>query len=251
MLRGIERAVIFRDDTDRADFLARLAALVEGGALSVYAWALLANHAHLLVRTGSRPLPASMRSLLTGYAGAFNRRHRRVGHLFQNRYKSIVVEEEPYLLELVRYLHLNPVRAKVVSDLRALDRYHWTGHSALVGTVPRPCQGTQTILAQFGPTRLRARAGYRDYVTAGSPRAVGQTSRAGVWSGVPVVGANWRRCGGNGTPWPGMRECLGVASLSSRRGERPVHPTPGHLDGYPWRSLSHGCAGTRELPRLN
>ena len=71
-----------------------------------------------------------MRSLLTGYAGAFNRRHHRVGHLFQNRYKSIVVVEEPYLLELVRYLHLNPVRAKVVPSLRALDRYPWTGHPA-------------------------------------------------------------------------------------------------------------------------
>ena len=82
----------------------------------MYAWALLPNHAHLLVRTGTRPLARSMRSLLTGYAGAFNRRHHRVGHLFQNRYKSIVVEEEPYLLELVRYLHLNPLRAKVVPD---------------------------------------------------------------------------------------------------------------------------------------
>ncbi len=123
MVRGIERTVIFRDDTDRADFVTRLAALVEAGALTVYAWALLPNHAHLLVRTGSRPRPRSMRSLLTGYAGAFNRRHRRAGHLLQNRYKSIVVEAEPYLLELVRYLHLNPLRAQVVPDLRALARY--------------------------------------------------------------------------------------------------------------------------------
>ena len=128
MVRGIERRVIFRDELDRADFVTRLAALVKIGALVIYAWALLPNHAHLLVRTGSRPLPRSMRSLLTGYAGAFNRRHKRVGHLFQNRYKSIVVEEEPYLLELVRYLHLNPLRAKILSDLRALDRYPWTGH---------------------------------------------------------------------------------------------------------------------------
>jgi len=102
MVRGIERRAIFRDDTDRADFVGRLAALVPATGLSVYAWALLPNHAHLLVRTGSRPLPRVMRSLLTGYAGAFNRRHQRQGHLFQNRYKSIVVEEEPYLLELQR-----------------------------------------------------------------------------------------------------------------------------------------------------
>ena len=100
MVRGIERAVIFRDDADRGDFLARLAALAEGGAVIVYAWALLPNHAHVLLRTGGRALARSMRALLTGYAGAFNRRHKRIGHLFQNRYKSIVVEEEPYLFEL-------------------------------------------------------------------------------------------------------------------------------------------------------
>jgi REP element-mobilizing transposase RayT len=170
MVRGIERTAIFQDDTDRADFVARLAALAEHGALTVYAWALLPNHAHLLVRTGSRPLPRSMRSLLTGYAGAFNRRHHRVGHLFQNRYKSIVVEEEPYLLELVRYLHLNPLRAKVTPTLRALDRSPWTGHSALLGAVPRPWQDTATILAQFGATRRRAIVAYRAFVAAGIPQ---------------------------------------------------------------------------------
>jgi len=123
-----------------------------------------------LVRTGTRPLPRSMRSLLTGYAGAFNRRHKRVGHLFQNRYKSVVVEAEPYLLELVRYLHLNPLRAKVVPDLRALDRSPWTGHSALLGTVPRPWQDTATILAQFGPTPRRAIRAYRAFVQDGLPQ---------------------------------------------------------------------------------
>jgi hypothetical protein len=108
-----------------------------------------------------------MRSLLTGYAGAFNRRHKRVGHLFQNRYKSIVVEEDQYLLELTRYLHLNPLRAKLVADLRALERDPWTGHSALVGNVPRPWQDTATILAHFGQTAARGRKAYRTFVAAG------------------------------------------------------------------------------------
>ena len=170
MVRGLERRAIFKDDTDRADFVARVASLAEAGAWTIYAWALLPNHAHLLVRTGSRPLPRCMRSLLTGYAGQFNRRHTRVGHLFQNRYKSIVVEEEPYLLELVRYLHLNPIRAKVVPDLRRLARSPWTGHSALLGTVSRPWQDTETILAQFGPTTTRARTAYERFVAAGLPR---------------------------------------------------------------------------------
>ena len=170
MVRGIERTALFRDDTDRADFVARLAALAEAGALTVYAWALLPNHAHLLVRTGSRPLARSMRSLLTGYAGSFNRRHKRAGHLFQNRYKSTVVEEEPYLLELVRYIHLNPLRAKVISDIRGLERYPWTGHSALVGTVGRPWQDSEMVLAQFGPSHRRARLAYRGFVTQGIPQ---------------------------------------------------------------------------------
>ena len=170
MVRGIERRPIVRDDADRADFVRRVAALVEVGALMVYAWALLPNHAHLLVRTRARPLARGMRSFLTGYAGAFNRRHQRAGHLFQNRYKSVVVEEEPYLLELVRYLHLNPLRAGLVPDLRSLARYPWTGHSALLGTIPRPWQETQTILQQFGPTRRRANAAYRTFVAEGIPQ---------------------------------------------------------------------------------
>jgi REP element-mobilizing transposase RayT len=194
MVRGLERRIIFRDDSDRADFVSRLKRLVESGALAVYAWALLPNHVHLLVRTGTRPLPRSMRSLLTGYAGAFNRRHKRVGHLFQNRYKSIVVEEEPYLLELVRYLHLNPIRVQSVADLSGLDRFPWTGHSALVGTVPRPWQDTTTILAQFGPTPGRARRAYRTYVSEGIPRGRrpdlqggGLIRSAGGWEAVAAL----------------------------------------------------------------
>jgi hypothetical protein len=93
-----------------------------------------------------------------------------VGHLFQNRYKSIVVEEERYLLELVRYLHLNPLRVGVVPDLRRLDRYPWTGHSALLGTVPRPWQAVAEVLGPFGPTARRARAAYRAFVAEGVPQ---------------------------------------------------------------------------------
>ncbi len=169
MVRSIERRALFRDDQDRDDFLRRLADHAQSGALTVYAWALLPNHVHLLVRTGARPLPRSMRSLLTGYAGAFNRRHRRSGHLFQNRYRSIVVEEQPYFLELVRYVHLNPLRAGVVRDVRALDRYPYTGHAALVGAVPRPWQATSDVLEQFAREGRQARSQYRGFVAAGIP----------------------------------------------------------------------------------
>jgi len=112
MARGIERRKIFLGDEDRDDFVRRVASLSTSGALVVHAWALLPNHFHLVVRTGRSPLSRSMRSLMSGYAGQFNRRHRRSGHLFQNRFKSIVCEEETYLLELTRYVHLNPLRAR-------------------------------------------------------------------------------------------------------------------------------------------
>ena len=167
MVRGIERRNIFRTDSDRDDLVRRLASLVEAGALEVYAWALLLNHAHFLVRTGTRPLARSMRSLLTGYAGAFNRRHKRTGHLFQNRYKSIVVEEESYLLELVRYIHLNPLRVGVVSDVRSLERYPWTGHAALCGRTSHSWQATDDTLRRFARQRRKARVAYRDFVAGG------------------------------------------------------------------------------------
>ena len=133
MARGIERRKIFRDDKDRVSFLERFAMILEETQTQCYAWALIPNHFHLLLRTGPTPLSKVMRRLMTGYAVTFNLRHRRSGHLFQNRYKSVVCEEDPYLLELIRYIHLNPLRAKLVQDLKELDKYPWTGHSAILG----------------------------------------------------------------------------------------------------------------------
>jgi putative transposase len=123
ILRGLDRGLIVANAQDRAAFVMRLGDLAAATGTTLYAWALLPNHAHLLLRSGTQGLPQFMRRFLTRNALAYNRRYKRVGHLFQNRYKSVVVEEEPYLLELVRYLHLNPVRAGVIRDLRVLDRY--------------------------------------------------------------------------------------------------------------------------------
>ena len=105
MVRGLERRRILETTADRCDFLQRLEAIVTATRLVILAWALLPNHVHLLVRTGPVPLATAMRRLLTGYAVAFNHRHKRHGHLFQNRYKSILVEEESYGLEVTRYIH--------------------------------------------------------------------------------------------------------------------------------------------------
>ena len=138
MARGIERRKLFRDDKDRGSFLERLAIILEETQTQCYAWALIPNHFHLLLRTGATPLSKVMRRLMTGYAVTFNKRHKRSGHLFQNRYKSVVCEEDAYLLELIRYIHLNPLRAKLVQDLKELDKYPWTGHSAILGRRTNP-----------------------------------------------------------------------------------------------------------------
>ena len=115
--RGIERREIFKDDKDRELFLGRLAIVLDESQTQCYAWALIPNHFHLLLRTGPVLLSHVMRRLMTGYAVTFNKRHKRSGHLFQNRYKSTVCEEDAYLLELIRYIHLNPLRASLVNDL--------------------------------------------------------------------------------------------------------------------------------------
>ncbi len=167
MVRGIDRQDIFLSDDDRNDLLLRLGEGVLRYGLRVYAWALMANHTHILLRSGSEGLSTTMRRLLTGYAVRFNRRHRRWGHLFQNRYKSILVEEDSYLLELVRYIHLNPLRVGVVKGLDDLDQYPWTGHSALVGTVNREWQDVDFVLGQFGQVAGQARARYREFVASG------------------------------------------------------------------------------------
>ncbi len=118
--RGISGVKILGNKKDREDFLERVTDLVSNDALRVYAWAMMSTHFHLLARTGKRSLSDSMRKLLTGFAVNFNRRHRRYGHLFQNRYKSILCEDDPYLLELTRYIHLNPLRAGMVKSLKEL-----------------------------------------------------------------------------------------------------------------------------------
>jgi len=189
--RGIERTTIFRNEADRRDFLERVAALSEADAWLVYAWALMPNHFHLLVRTAEDSLSASMRKLLTGYVVNFNQRHKRLGHLFQNRYKSILCEDEPYLLELTRYIHLNPLRAGILSNLQELDKYPWTGHSALSGAVSRPWQTTDEVLAYFGRRRRHAIAKYKEFVAASvslgrRPELVGGglIRSAGGWSQV-------------------------------------------------------------------
>lgn len=165
--RGIEKKDIVSDDEDRDSFVGRMGSIAENTGTAIYAWALMRNHAHILLRSGANGLPDFMRKLLTGYAIAYNRRHRRHGYLFQNRYKSIVCEEDDYLLELVRYIHLNPMRAGVANTLEELDTYPYSGHSVIMGKSGHKWQDREYVLRLFGDKGGRAKKGYRLFVEAG------------------------------------------------------------------------------------
>jgi putative transposase len=165
--RGIERRTIFRDTDDRQRFVDRIEMLSEVTETAVYAWALLPNHFHLLLRSGPGGLSRFMRRLMTGYAITFNRRYRRSGHLFQNRFKSTICEEEPYFLEFVRYIHLNPVRARLVETIDDLDSYRWSGHRVLIGRVANSWQDCEYVLTWFGKTKKAATRAYRKFMEAG------------------------------------------------------------------------------------
>ena len=167
MCRGIERRKIFLDNVDRDFFVERLGNVVSETRTPCFAWVLMPNHFHLLLRTGKEPLATVMRKLLTGHAVAFNRRHRRVGHLFQNRYKSILCQEDLYLLELVRYIHLNPLRAGLVDSMVQLDRYKYCGHSVLRGKRAASWQETEYVLKFFGKRVSTACRSYQKFVEKG------------------------------------------------------------------------------------
>jgi REP-associated tyrosine transposase len=167
IVRGIERKTIFKDDADRDNFLERLKNILTYSDTLCFAWALIPNHFHLLLRTGRVPISTVMKRLLTGHAMYFNRKHNRVGHLFQNRYKSILCQEDAYMLELVRYIHLNPLRAKIIPDLKFLDKYTYSGHAAIMGKKKNNWQDTDYVLKSFNSRLSLARRRYREYVKRG------------------------------------------------------------------------------------
>ena len=167
IIRGIERRKIFRDDKDRDDLIDRLSELLPATQTACYAWAFIPNHAHFLFRSGSAGISTLMRRLLTGYAIHFNRRHKRHGQLFQNRYKSIICQEDIYFKEVVRYIHLNPLRAKIVPDIKALNKYPYSGHSVLTGRKKQDWHDTKYVLSYFGKKLPESRKGYFSYVKKG------------------------------------------------------------------------------------
>lgn len=192
--RGINKADIFSDNIDYRNFLSRLGIILNATKTACYAWALMPNHFHLLLRTGNTPVSTIMRRLLTGYAVNYNRRHNRFGHLFQNRYKSILCQEELYLKELVRYIHLNPLRAELVSEYNLLKRYAYCGHGIILGYFKNNWQDTEYVLNLFGRDIRSGRRNYSEFVS----RSVDQGKRPelvgggllrsqGGWEGVKAL----------------------------------------------------------------
>ena len=167
MARGIERRRIFIDDVDRAGFLWRLAAILRATGTSCFALALMPNHYHLLLETGATPLSRVMLRLGTSHAMDFNRRHSRAGHLFQNRFKSRLVGDTADFLSLVRYIHLNPVRARIVATVTELADHPWTGHAALMGRRPATFLDVPSVLRHFADDTATARRELARWMRAG------------------------------------------------------------------------------------
>ena len=215
MGRGIEARDIFDEIPDRKDFLDRLGTIIEESQTQCYAWSIMPNHFHLLLETGQTPLATVMRKLMTGYAVSYNLRHHRKGHVFQNRYKSIVCDKNAYLIELVRYIHLNPLRLGLVDDLKALDIYPYAGHGTILGTLDHRWQNCSDILALFDEGLTYSRRLYRLYVKKGIAQGQrpdltggGLLRSTGGWSKV-------KRLRKKGIPYQGDDRILGDTAFVS------------------------------------
>jgi REP element-mobilizing transposase RayT len=162
--RGNQRQAIFHSDADRAYYLDRLEHYRERYGFTVYAYVLMTNHVHLLVETGKIPLSKIMQGLQFSYTRYYNREYDKVGHLFQGRYRAILCDREPYLLELVRYLHLNPARMRHPVDPW---RYRWSSHGAYLGKDNPVKVETSLVLGQLGKVVGKARRAYLRFMAEG------------------------------------------------------------------------------------
>jgi putative transposase len=195
--RGNERRKIFLDASDYSEFLERLQIGLEKSKCRCLAWVMMPNHFHLLIQAGSQGTAAPlMRRLMTGYVGYFNRRYHRSGHLFQNRYKSILCDRDSYLIELVRYIHLNPVRAGIVKTVENLNTFPWSGHGTLMDHKPRKWQEVDDVLQSFGSTRRESQKRYLAFVKEG----LGQGKREDL-----IGGGLLRSLGRKPGQWGGLQ----------------------------------------------
>jgi REP element-mobilizing transposase RayT len=162
--RGNNRRPIFNAPADYEKFLALLALQKRKLPFFLYAYCLMTNHVHLLIERQADTIGRIMHRVLTGYSQYYNRRYHRVGHLLQGRHKSILCQSERYLAELVRYIHLNPVRAKLV---RRPEQYKYSGHGAYLGMEAVGIVDVEPVLRHFGAKKELARKAYRQFIAAG------------------------------------------------------------------------------------
>jgi putative transposase len=161
MVRGNHKANIFRDDEDREKFLNRLLLYKERYDFLLYAYTLMPNHFHLLLETKETPLSKIMQGFLQSHTQWFNRKYKTVGHLFQGRYRAILCDKTPYLLSLVRYLHINCVRAGIVKDP---EKYRWSSHRIYLGIESSALVDTDLVLSQFSANKKEAIRTYKSFV---------------------------------------------------------------------------------------
>ena len=177
--RGNERSPIFRDNGDRRTFLKILKESLEAFRVELHCYVLMVNHFHFLLTTPLGNLSRFMQRLNTSYTVYFNRKHDRVGHLFQGRYKAILIDADSYLLELSRYIHLNPVRVGSVKDrpikevVAFLENYEWSSYRNYIGKVPQErFVHTGTILGMISANTIEASKEYRRFVLGGLRKKV-------------------------------------------------------------------------------
>ena len=165
--RGIERRRIFKEDKEKKELLRRIKLNLDKSSMKCYAWCIMDNHFHMLLLTGNTKLSEYMRRLLTGYAVYYNKVNKRKGHLFENRYKSILCDKDEYLLSLIRYIHLNPVKVKAVA-IEELAKYKWSGHREIVGKAEKNnVIEVNEVLSYFGNSKGRAGKAYVKYINEG------------------------------------------------------------------------------------
>ena len=168
MARGIDGMVIFKDDDDRSYFLHLLESAISKTGYLCYGWVLMNNHYHLIMRCSDRSLDDLMRSMNSRYARYYNMKYKRRGYLFQDRFKSIITQDQNYLEELIRYAHLNPIRAGICKSMEELDAYRWCGHGVLMGKTTCLFQTTDAVLRRFGSTDSSSRENYRKFIAEGA-----------------------------------------------------------------------------------
>lgn len=161
--RGIDGVALFHDDADRRDFVERLGCSVAEAGVEWLAWALMDTHVHAVVRADERPLSRLMQRVKTGVAVRFNLRAERAGHVFQSRFGSRPVRDDADFLNLLCYVHRNPLTAGLVRDLHALERHPWTSYGALLGRrTPYAFEATEACLARVAASPAEARRRIRD-----------------------------------------------------------------------------------------